>query len=314
MRIKRICAMCGADYWTGNGKAKYCSDKCRKEATKQRQAKWRADNPDYHKQYYEEHPEVKDKFKENHPDYSRNRCRKIRGSKEYTKQCVICGKTFTTWLPHKTTCSDECNEKRDRTRKRKPRKRSPEEEHRRWIIRQYGSEEAYQQHLAEMEKKKQEQMEQKRLRQETERAERQKQLEERKQRRKEEKEKNHRYGICVVCGSEFETYNPAQKTCCKECGKKLAHAHKHKRIPKKQIIDKDITLEALYRRDSGVCYLCGKPCDWNDKNDITVGPMYPSIDHVIPISHGGMHSWKNIKLAHFECNWKKSDTLLSDIC
>ena len=109
--------------------------------------------------------------------------------------------------------------------------------------------------------KKQAQMEQTKARREQEREERrrarQKQTEEAKRKREERKEANHRIGKCVVCGNEFDTYNPAQKTCSKECGKKLAHAHKHKRIPKSQLVDKDITLEALYRRDSGVCRLCG---------------------------------------------------------
>ena len=78
------------------------------------------------------------------------------------------------------------------------------------------------------------------------------------------------------------------------------------------MIDKDITLEALYRRDSGVCYLCGGKCDWSDK-DIErncVGRMYPSIDHIIPVSRGGFHSWDNVRLAHFGCNVDKSDEVL----
>ena len=139
------------------------------------------------------------------------------------------------------------------------------------------------------------------------------QLEEWRVAREARKEANHRKDFCIVCGKEYETYNPAQKTCSKECGKKLAHAHKHKRIPKSQLVDKDITLEALYRRDSGVCYLCGEKCDWNDKTDKSVGPAYPSIDHMIPIAKGGLHAWTNVKLAHFECNWKKSDALLPSL-
>lgn len=120
-------------------------------------------------------------------------------------------------------------------------------------------------------------------------------------------------GTCVVCGAEFKTLNPAQKTCSKECGKRLRNARKQKRIPKEQIVDKDITLEALYRRDSGVCYLCGKVCDWTDKrSENIVGGNYPSIDHIIPIARGGLHSWSNVRLAHFNCNVAKSDSLISE--
>lgn len=308
--------MCGQPYMKTNGKSMFCSDACKKARVKQRYERDKDKRLEYIRQWQNDHPEAKDKFKENHPNYDRDRSRLIRGSKEYARECIVCGKAFTTWLPQKKTCSDECKaihkKERDKGRDRS-RKRTPEEEHERWIIRRYGSEDNYQKWLAEQETLKQE-LRQKREQERLERKEAyENQLEAWRIAREARKEANHRKDICIVCGKEYETYNPAQKTCSKECGKKLAHAHKHKRIPKSQLVDKDITLEALYRRDSGVCYLCGKKCDWNDKTDKSVGPAYPSIDHMIPIAKGGLHAWTNVKLAHFECNWKKSDALLPSL-
>ena len=316
MKIKAYCKMCGQPYMKTNGKSMFCSDACKKARVKQRYERDRDKRIAYTRQWQNDHPEAKDKFKENHPNYDRDRSRKIRGSKEYARECIVCGKAFTTWLPQKKTCSDECKtihkKERDKGRGRS-RKRTPEEEHERWIIRRYGSEDNYQKWLAEQESLKRE-MEQRREQERQSRKEAyENQLEEWRIAREARKEANHRKDFCIVCGKEYETYNPAQKTCSKECGKKLAHAHKHKRIPKSQLVDKDITLEALYRRDSGVCYLCGKKCDWNDKTDKSVGPAYPSIDHMIPIAKGGLHAWTNVKLAHFECNWKKSDALLPSL-
>ena len=310
MEILRTCEICGSDYLTGNGKAKYCSDACRKIAARARHDKWLEANPNYLKDYQQKHP---DKFKQN-PEYARERSRRMRGSKEYARECIVCGKAFTTWLPHKKTCSDACKKaheiERNKGRKRdSTQKRTPEEEHERYIVRKYGSEDNYQKWLAEQEALKQEREQERQAKKEAY----ENQLEEWRIAREARKEANHRKDFCIVCGKEYETYNPAQKTCSKECGKKLAHAHKHKRIPKSQLVDKDITLEALYRRDSGVCYLCGKKCDWNDKTDKSVGPAYPSIDHMIPIAKGGLHAWTNVKLAHFECNWKKSDALLPSL-
>ena len=293
MEILKTCEICGSGYLTGNGKAKYCSDACRKIAARARHDKWLEANPDYLKDYRQKYP---DKFKQN-PEYARERSRRMRGSKEYTRECIVCGKVFTTWLPHKKTCYDVCKKaygiERDKGRKRdSTQKRTPEEEHKRYIVRKYGSEDNYQKWLAEQERLKQEQIERTRKRKEA------------------EKEANHRFGECVVCGSQYETYNPMQKTCCTKCSRKLANARKQNRIPKEQIIDSDITLEALYRRDSGVCYLCGKQCDWDDKDGNKVGPNYPSIDHLIPVARGGLHAWSNVRLAHFKCNVDKSDTLL----
>lgn len=119
-------------------------------------------------------------------------------------------------------------------------------------------------------------------------------------------------GTCAVCGKTFTTRNPAQKTCSKQCGKRYKNAKKQHRIPKEQMIDKDITLEALYIRDSGVCYLCGGKCDFTDRDtdsNIT-GANYPTIDHIIPVARGGLHAWHNVRLAHFSCNSLKSDSLI----
>lgn len=296
MRIKKRCCLCGAEYYTGNGKAKYCSNECRKEATRQRQKAWREEHPEYYKDYFRDHPEARERFVERHPNYDRDRARSLRRSQEYMKQCIVCGKTFATWNPNKKTCSDECKaarrKARDSHRIRTP--KSPEEEHRKYIIHTYGSEEA---HAAYLEKK-QVQIAQTKASRERE--------------RKERLAANFREGKCVVCGKAFTTYNPAQKTCCSECGKKLSYARSQKRIPKAQMIDKDITLEALYRRDSGVCYLCGGQCDWSDKDvkQNRVGKSYPSIDHIIPVSRGGLHAWNNVRLAHFGCNVEKADSLI----
>jgi hypothetical protein len=50
--------------------------------------------------------------------------------------------------------------------------------------------------------------------------------------------------------------------------------------------------------------------DMGDFDDIdraknAIGRNYPSIDHMIPVVRGGLHSWKNVKLAHVGCNASK---------
>lgn len=85
---------------------------------------------------------------------------------------------------------------------------------------------------------------------------------------------------------------------------------------KNNTIDKGISLAALYKRDKGICYICGGECDYKcfaktTTGHLIVGAKYPTIDHVIPISKGGEHSWDNIKLAHHQCNTVKSDRVVS---
>lgn len=124
---------------------------------------------------------------------------------------------------------------------------------------------------------------------------------------------------CDECGETFYDPNPVPLTCSKECSKKrrnrLGRLYMNDRYNKDNLIDKDITLEKLYKRDKGICYICGDKCNYND-NEITkegyfiAGGTYPSIDHVIPISKGGKHSWNNVKLAHCYCNTIKSDRII----
>lgn len=117
--------------------------------------------------------------------------------------------------------------------------------------------------------------------------------------------------VCTVCGNTFQTIQPSQKTCSKECRKQYRNRRVDHRIPNEAIVDRDITLATLYQRDKGVCYICGCTCDWNDieKHDgyVITGPKYPSIDHIIPVSRGGKHAWTNIRLACRGCNAKKTD-------
>ncbi len=71
--------------------------------------------------------------------------------------------------------------------------------------------------------------------------------------------------------------------------------------------DERVTLAGVYERDSGVCQLCGRATDWNDNRYVFSGPTHPTIDHIIPLSRGGSHTWGNVQLACHECNSKKGN-------
>ena len=95
---------------------------------------------------------------------------------------------------------------------------------------------------------------------------------------------------------------------------KIKELRREGRIKNNGEIDKDITLDKLYIRDNGICSLCGGECDYrdckvNEKGHFITGSLYPSIDHIIPLSKGGTHTWGNIQLAHFRCNSIKSDKI-----
>ena len=54
---------------------------------------------------------------------------------------------------------------------------------------------------------------------------------------------------------------------------------------------------AVFERDAGVCHICSGPVDLRDM----------LLDHVIPLSKGGKHSYENVKASHARCNQSKGN-------
>ena len=121
------------------------------------------------------------------------------------------------------------------------------------------------------------------------------------------------YAQCKECGSFFAGRRGS--FCSDECKKKSANRAHDKRIYRANEIDNSITLQKLIKRDRCTCWICGEKCDPDDftitENGVyIVGPNYPSIDHVYPLSKGGNHTWDNVKLAHHYCNTLKNDKVV----
>lgn len=141
--------------------------------------------------------------------------------------------------------------------------------------------------------------------------------------RREEKKRQERLDhisvfSCEVCGAMFLADDRHKNRFCSDaCARRSRNKQKelNRRIKiENQMVNRDISLERLYQRDGGICYLCGRVCDWNDREVVDgiviCGDTYPSIDHFIPLSKKGKHSWMNVKLACRKCNSNKRDSLI----
>jgi 5-methylcytosine-specific restriction endonuclease McrA len=119
---------------------------------------------------------------------------------------------------------------------------------------------------------------------------------------------------CKECGTSYIGGRGCY--CSEECKRKHINRKRDKRLDRANRIDKSISLKKLYKRDKGICWICGGKCDYKDyvKDEngyFIVGANYPSIDHVYPLSKGGNHEWSNVKLAHHYCNTLKNDKVVA---
>ena len=125
--------------------------------------------------------------------------------------------------------------------------------------------------------------------------------------------KVYKFKECAVCGAFF--VGRSSKYCSDECAKKVANRYSSDKKEKKRKLSRTdqsnaITVQSLYRRDNGICWICGGKCDMTaDGNDNN----YPSVDHIIPVSLGGKDEWDNVRLAHRICNSLRGNTPAEDI-
>lgn len=122
--------------------------------------------------------------------------------------------------------------------------------------------------------------------------------------------------ICKECDDTFQTeYGKKNRVFCShECSNRNENRrneiNRRRKLKDNGQIDYSITLERLAKRDKDICYICNDKVDFNlDGND----DYYPSVDHVIPVSKGGTHTWGNVKLAHRRCNYKKGASYPNEI-
>lgn len=222
------------------------------------------------------------------------------------KTCVCCGKPFATYKQARITCSDECAKKRHAWHS--------SEYYRRKYLKIHPDARTREDIVAEAAEKKAEKEREK----ETRRIEREKEREKARAQKEAEKIANIEYWqnynaehICAACGCAFTANYPTKKYCSDKCKIK---ARKTKKRYKDITVDRGITLQKLAQRDGQRCRLCGGFVNWDDYKVIDgttiCGDEYPSIDHVVPVSLGGLHSWENIQLAHRKCNMNKSNKFI----
>lgn len=113
---------------------------------------------------------------------------------------------------------------------------------------------------------------------------------------------------CGVCGKRFIPRQQHQKWCSRNCRNYANPGDDRKRCRRYGVyFDPKIRREDVFERDKYICQICGIKCDPNDRSWGSSGATHPTIDHIIPLSKGGTHTWDNVQCACALCNSVKRD-------
>lgn len=109
---------------------------------------------------------------------------------------------------------------------------------------------------------------------------------------------------CVECGNGFTTRRKTTRFCGSCTRRKNGHGKPEKRAKRKGVpYVYGIKPEMVFDRDRWRCQLCG--CTTPKRLRGQNKPQSPEVDHIVPISQGGGHTWDNVQCLCRKCNGLK---------
>jgi hypothetical protein len=105
-------------------------------------------------------------------------------------------------------------------------------------------------------------------------------------------------GFCSNnCLSDFKSL--------KDADNKYRYSMKQTALKFNTKYDETITRREVFNRGNGICYICGQLTHFESSDEYS--PLLATVDHLIPWTRGGEHSWKNVKLCCLRCNIVKGN-------
>lgn len=125
---------------------------------------------------------------------------------------------------------------------------------------------------------------------------------------------------CARCGKAFVSIKPAALYCSPACKKSVKYKRKKergwKRPPQhaywskrnaryRAAIIEPVDPFVVFERDGWRCKICGRKTDPGRRG--TSDPLAPELDHIMPLSRGGEHSYRNTQCSCRRCNMAKGN-------
>jgi 5-methylcytosine-specific restriction endonuclease McrA len=127
------------------------------------------------------------------------------------------------------------------------------------------------------------------------------------------------FRLCACCGKQFAA--PKAKTrptdfCSAKCKSQQERRQNRAHRIKRKAAARAVTVESVdpikvFERDRWRCRLCGVKTPKAQRG--TYASTAPELDHIIPLSKGGEHSYRNTQCACRRCNGAKADRPLGQL-
>lgn len=108
----------------------------------------------------------------------------------------------------------------------------------------------------------------------------------------------------MECGEDFTAWKSNAKWCSKRCRIRTNGRAASRRRGALQPDSEPYVDREIFERDSWICQICHFPIDESIPRTEADGA---TIDHVIPLSIGGIDAPSNVVAAHWRCNRMKKD-------
>lgn len=130
-----------------------------------------------------------------------------------------------------------------------------------------------------------------------------------------------RSGHCKECGETFHytphlghtILNVVRSYCSRQCQKRSSDRVKARarRAKVKGALVSSVNYNKVFERDAWRCGLCGRKTNKNKRG--TQHSLAPVVDHIIPLSKGGEHTYRNVQCACHECNSVKGADIVGQL-
>jgi hypothetical protein len=118
-------------------------------------------------------------------------------------------------------------------------------------------------------------------------------------------------GCNIVIGPKRAEGMGGQIALCDTCkAEDLRKRSSYRRALKRGVGSDKIDRLVVFERDGWKCMLCGGELAQLER---WPHPEFPTIDHIVPLSRGGAHTYVNVQAAHLGCNLKRGVTELSQM-